>query len=123
MLFNAGLSYSTICVAGSALSSYLDCKDSAQFGEHKRVRQFIKGVFDKRPASYKSVSKKHSDQMARQVLNGADVDTAQFSAHSTRAASTSASAVQWRASGRCATSGQMELGVNIYPVSTERNQQ
>ena len=51
MLFNAGLSYSAICVARSALSSYLDCKDAAQFGEHKRVRQFIiKGVFKKRPA-------------------------------------------------------------------------
>ena len=87
MLFNAGLSYSAICVAGSALSSYLDCKDSAQFGEHKRVRQFIKGVFEKRPAPHKPVSK---NALARQVLNGADVDTAQFSAHSTRAASTSA---------------------------------
>ena len=50
MLFNVGLSYSAICVARSALSSYLDCKDAAQFGEHKRVRQFIKGVFEKRPA-------------------------------------------------------------------------
>ena len=50
MLFNAGLSYSAICVARSALSSYLDCKEAAQFGEHKRVRQFIKGVFEKRPA-------------------------------------------------------------------------
>ena len=37
MLFNAGLSYSAICVARSALSSYLDCKDAAQFGEHERV--------------------------------------------------------------------------------------
>ena len=35
MLFNAGLSYSPICVARSTLSSYLDCKDAAQFGEHK----------------------------------------------------------------------------------------
>ena len=34
-LFNAGLSYSAICVARSALLSYLDCKDTAQFGEHK----------------------------------------------------------------------------------------
>ena len=50
MLFSAGLSYSAICVARSALSSYLDCKEAAQFGEHKRVRQFIKGVFEKRPA-------------------------------------------------------------------------
>ena len=49
MLFNAGLSYSAICVARSALSSYLDYKDAAQFGEHKRVRQFMKGVFEKRP--------------------------------------------------------------------------
>ena len=50
VLFNAGLSYSAICVARSALSSYLDCKYAAQFGEHKRVRQFLKGVFEKRPA-------------------------------------------------------------------------
>ena len=50
MLFDADLSYSAICVARSALSSYLDCKDTAQFGEHKQVRQFIKGVFEKRPA-------------------------------------------------------------------------
>ena len=50
MLFNAGLSYSAICVAKSALSSYLDSKDAAQFGEHKQVGQFIKGVFEKRPA-------------------------------------------------------------------------
>ena len=50
MLFNAGLSYSAICVARSALSSYLDCKDAAQFGEHKRVRQFVKGIFEKRLA-------------------------------------------------------------------------
>ena len=57
MLFNAGLSFKAICVAIPALSSYLDCKVSAQFGEHKRVRQFIKGVFDKRPAPHKPVSK------------------------------------------------------------------
>ena len=50
MLFSARLGYSAICVARSALSSYLDCKDAAQFGEHKRVRQFIKGVFEKKPA-------------------------------------------------------------------------
>ena len=50
MLFSAGLSYSAICVARSALSSYLDCKDATQFGEHKGVRQFIKDVFEKRPA-------------------------------------------------------------------------
>ena len=37
MLFSAGLSYSAICLARSALSSYLDCKDAAQFGEHKLV--------------------------------------------------------------------------------------
>ena len=35
MLFSARLGYSAICVARSALSSYLDCKDAAQFGEHK----------------------------------------------------------------------------------------
>ena len=57
MLFSAGLSFNAICVARSALSSYLDCKDSAQFGEHKRVRQFIKAVFEKRPAPHKPVSK------------------------------------------------------------------
>ena len=56
MLFNAGLSYSAICVARSALSSYLDCKDATQFGEHKGVRQFIKDVFEKRPALPKSLS-------------------------------------------------------------------
>ena len=50
MLFQAGLSYSAICVARSVLSSYFECTDCQQFGEHKRVRQFIKGVFEKRPA-------------------------------------------------------------------------
>ena len=50
MLFRAGLSYSAICVARSALSSYFECTDCQQFGDHKRVRQFIKGVFKKRPA-------------------------------------------------------------------------
>ena len=50
MLFRAGLSYSAICVARSALSSYFECTDCQQFGDHKRVRQFIKGVFEKRPA-------------------------------------------------------------------------
>ena len=38
-----------ICVARSALSSYFECTDCQQFGDHKRVRQFIKGVFEKRP--------------------------------------------------------------------------
>ena len=50
MLFRAGLSYSAICVARSALSSYFECTNCQQFGDHKRVRQFIKGVFEKRPA-------------------------------------------------------------------------
>ena len=61
MLFNAGLNYRAICVARSALSSYLDCKDAAQFGEHKRVRQFIKGVFEKRPALPKYSSTRDVD--------------------------------------------------------------
>ena len=32
------------------MSSYLDCKVCEQFGEHKQVRQFIKGVLEKRPS-------------------------------------------------------------------------
>ena len=50
MLFRAGLSYSAICVARSALSSYFECTDCQQFGDHKRVRQFMKGDFEKRLA-------------------------------------------------------------------------
>ena len=50
VLFSVGLSYGAICVARSALLNYLDCKDAAQFGEHKRVRQFVKGIFEKRLA-------------------------------------------------------------------------
>ena len=50
MLFNAGLSNSA-SVARSALSSYLDCKDVAQFGEHERVRQFINGVSEEASSS------------------------------------------------------------------------
>ena len=41
-------------------------------------------------ALHKPVSKNTLARWLQQVLNGADVDTAQFSAHSTRAASTSA---------------------------------
>ena len=51
MLFSAGLSYSAICVARSALSSYLDCKNTAQSGDHERVRQFINGVSEEASSS------------------------------------------------------------------------
>ena len=50
VLYKAGLSYSAICVARSALSSYLDCSDCDVFGEHRLVKRFIKGVFELRPA-------------------------------------------------------------------------
>ena len=50
VLYKAGLSYSAICVARSALSSYLDCRDCDVFGEHRLVKRFIKGVFELRPA-------------------------------------------------------------------------
>ena len=72
----------------------------------------IRGEENKLLLSYqephKPVSRNTLARWLRQVLSGAGVDTAQFSAHS--------SAVQWRASGRSATSGRMVLGVNIYPV-------
>ena len=44
VLYEAGLSYSAICVARSALSSYLHCSDCDVFGEHRLVKRFIKGV-------------------------------------------------------------------------------
>ena len=80
--------------------------------KYLRRMEEIRGEENKLLLSYqephKPVSRNTLARWLRQVLSGAGVDTAQFSAHS--------SAVQWRPSGRCATSGRMELGVNIYPV-------
>ena len=98
-------------------------KTSAQFGEHKRVRQFYKKLFLKRGQHRTSLLAKNALARWLDKCSTEQVfDTAQFSAHSTRAASTSAALSQWRASGRCATSGRMELGVNIYPVSGYRKE-
>ena len=39
-----------MCVARSALSSYLELKDGVPFGQHKLVNRFMKGVFECKPA-------------------------------------------------------------------------
>ena len=94
--------------------------------EYLRTTEEIWGEKNKLLLSYqaphKPVSKNTLARWLRQVLNGAGVDTAQFSAHSTRAASTSAalsSGVQVDVVLRAAdgTRSQHLLG------STERNQQ
>ena len=48
-LYKSGLGYSAICVARSALSSYLNIADVVDFGQHKIVRRFMKGVFELKP--------------------------------------------------------------------------
>lgn len=55
-LFRAGLGYSAICAARSALSCYLDIAGCPQFGEHCLVKRFVKGVFELRPAFPKYAS-------------------------------------------------------------------
>jgi len=49
-LFDCGLSYSAISIARSALSNFLEIKNCKKFGEHFRVKQFMKGVFELRPS-------------------------------------------------------------------------
>ena len=49
-LLDSGLGYNAICVARSALSSYLVLKDGVPFGQQKLVIRFIKGVFEMKPA-------------------------------------------------------------------------
>ena len=48
-LYKSVLGYSAICVARSALSSYLNIADVVDFGQHKIVRRFMKGVFELKP--------------------------------------------------------------------------
>ena len=50
LLFQNGLSYSSICIARSALSCYLEIDNCEQFGAHRLVKRFMKGVFELRPA-------------------------------------------------------------------------
>ena len=45
-LFEQGLSYNRLCIARSALSSFIFSKD---FGNHFLVRHFMKGAFESRP--------------------------------------------------------------------------
>ena len=48
-LYKSGLGYSAICVTRSVLSSYLNIADVVDFGQHKTVRRFMKGVFELKP--------------------------------------------------------------------------
>ena len=49
-LYKAGLGYSAINTARSALSTILICKDGFKFGEHPLVCRYMKGVFELKPA-------------------------------------------------------------------------
>ena len=49
-LLYPGLGYNAICVARSAVSSYLVLKDGVPFGQQKLVIRFIRGVFEMKPA-------------------------------------------------------------------------
>lgn len=49
-LYNAGLGYSCINTARSALSSFLQLEDCVSVGSHPLVRRFMKGVFNLRPS-------------------------------------------------------------------------
>ena len=49
-LFDAGLGYSSINTARSALSTILPIHDGHKFGEHPLVIRFLKGVFELKPA-------------------------------------------------------------------------
>ena len=64
-LYKSGLGYSAICVARSALSSYLNIANAVDFGQHKIARRFMKGVFELKP-----ILPKYSHTW--------DVDTVQF---------------------------------------------
>ena len=48
-LFHAGLSYSAINTAKSALSSILQTDGNTTWGEHPMIKRFMKGVFNMRP--------------------------------------------------------------------------
>ena len=48
-LYKLSLGYSAICVARSVLSSYLNIADVVDFGQHKMVNCFMKGVFELKP--------------------------------------------------------------------------
>lgn len=49
-LYNAGLGYSCINTARSALSSFLQLENCVSVGSHPLVRRFMKGVFNLRPS-------------------------------------------------------------------------
>ena len=70
-----------LCIV-SLLREYL-CRTEEIRGEEKKLLLSYQAL-------HKPVSRNTLARWLRQVLNGAGVDTAQFSAHSTRAASTSA---------------------------------
>ena len=55
-LFEQGLSCSAICIARSALSSFIDIKGCNSFGEHKLVKRLIKGVYELKPSFPKYTS-------------------------------------------------------------------
>ena len=48
-LYQCGLSYSAICTARSALSSFLQITDCPNFGSNRFTKLFIKGIFELRP--------------------------------------------------------------------------
>ena len=55
--------YSAICTARSALSSVIVWPDGKNFGEHKHVKQFIKGVFNLSPPEPRYTTTWDSDTM------------------------------------------------------------
>ena len=48
-LAESDLSYSAMCTARSALSSYLCTYDGVLFGKNELVKRLIKGVFETKP--------------------------------------------------------------------------
>lgn len=52
-LFQAGMSYSSINAARSALSALLSCKQRTTIGTHPLVTRFLKGTFELRPPTPK----------------------------------------------------------------------
>lgn len=56
-LYQCGLSYSAICTARSALSSFLEISDCPNFGSNRFTKLFIKGIFELRPSlpKYQSI--------------------------------------------------------------------
>ena len=49
-LYDAGLRYSALNTARSAISSFLELSDFDTLGNHSLVKRFMKGVFSRRPA-------------------------------------------------------------------------